>query len=51
MHTDLFIAGRYRKPSSGVTCDEMGPARPPYLAPDDAAEKLKRRLPALQETL
>jgi len=30
---------------------EMGPARPPYMAPDDAAERLRKRLPALQEVL
>jgi N-acetylneuraminate lyase len=30
---------------------EMGPARPPYMAPDNAADLIKRRLPALQEIL
>ncbi|MGH7864904.1 MAG: dihydrodipicolinate synthase family protein, partial [Candidatus Binataceae bacterium] len=30
---------------------EMGPARPPYLAPVDAAERLRKRLPALNEVL
>jgi dihydrodipicolinate synthase/N-acetylneuraminate lyase len=30
---------------------EMGPARPPYMAPEDAAERLRKRLPALHEVL
>src|SRR5207253_7712405 len=30
---------------------ELGPARPPYMAPDDAAERLRKRLPELQEVL
>jgi dihydrodipicolinate synthase/N-acetylneuraminate lyase len=30
---------------------EMGPARPPYMAPEDAAELIKRRLPRLNELL
>ena len=30
---------------------EMGPARPPYMAPENAAELIKRRLPALKEIL
>jgi N-acetylneuraminate lyase len=30
---------------------EMGPARPPYMAPADAAERLLKRLPALKELL
>jgi dihydrodipicolinate synthase/N-acetylneuraminate lyase len=30
---------------------EMGPARPPYMAPDNAAELIKRRLPKLMEML
>jgi hypothetical protein len=29
----------------------MGPARPPYMAPEDAAERLRKRLPQLQEIL
>ncbi len=31
--------------------NEMGPARPPYMAPDDAADRLRKRLPALKEML
>ena len=30
---------------------EMGPARPPYMAPDNAAELIKSRLPKLMEML
>jgi dihydrodipicolinate synthase/N-acetylneuraminate lyase len=30
---------------------EMGPARPPYMAPDDAVERIRKRLPALKEIL
>jgi len=30
---------------------EMGPARPPYLAPDDAEERLTRALPLLTEVV
>jgi dihydrodipicolinate synthase/N-acetylneuraminate lyase len=30
---------------------EMGPARPPYMAPDNAAELIKSRLPKLNELL
>lgn len=30
---------------------EMGPARPPYMAPENAADLIKRRLPALREIL
>jgi dihydrodipicolinate synthase/N-acetylneuraminate lyase len=43
--------GTTKLTASVVTGIEMGPARPPYLAPDDAAERLKRRLPALKEVL
>ena len=34
--------------STGI---DMGPARPPYMAPEDAAERLRKRLPQLQEIL
>jgi dihydrodipicolinate synthase/N-acetylneuraminate lyase len=34
--------------STGI---EMGPARPPYMAPDDAAERIRKRLPLLKEVL
>jgi hypothetical protein len=30
---------------------EMGPARPPYMAPNNAAELIKSRLPKLNELL
>ncbi len=30
---------------------EMGPARPPYMAPENAAELIKSRLPKLMEML
>jgi dihydrodipicolinate synthase/N-acetylneuraminate lyase len=30
---------------------EMGPARPPYMAPDDAADRIRKRLPLLKEIL
>jgi dihydrodipicolinate synthase/N-acetylneuraminate lyase len=34
--------------STGI---EMGPARPPYMAPADAAERIRKRLPLLKEVL
>lgn len=43
--------GTTKVTASVVTGIEMGPARPPYLAPEDAAERLRRRLPALMEVL
>ena len=43
--------GTTKVTASVVTGIDMGPARPPYLAPDDAAELLRRRLPPLQEML
>jgi dihydrodipicolinate synthase/N-acetylneuraminate lyase len=43
--------GTTKVTASVVTGIDMGPARPPYLAPDDAAERLRKRLPALQEIL
>ena len=43
--------GTTKVTASVVTGINMGPARPPYMAPDDAAERLKRRLPALEEML
>jgi hypothetical protein len=30
---------------------EMGPARPPYMAPENAADLIKSRLPELMEIL
>ncbi len=43
--------GTTKVTASVTTGIEMGPARPPYLAPDDAAERLRKRLPALKEIL
>jgi dihydrodipicolinate synthase/N-acetylneuraminate lyase len=43
--------GTTKVTASVTTGIEMGPARPPYLAPDDAAERLLKRLPALKEVL
>jgi dihydrodipicolinate synthase/N-acetylneuraminate lyase len=37
--------------ASVVTGIDMGPARPPYMAPEDAAERLLKRLPALLEII
>jgi dihydrodipicolinate synthase/N-acetylneuraminate lyase len=43
--------GTTKVTASVTTGIEMGPARPPYLAPADAAELLRKRLPALKEIL
>jgi len=43
--------GTTKVTASVVTGIEMGPARPPYMAPEDAAERLRRRLPELEELL
>ena len=43
--------GTTKVTASVVTGIDMGPARPPYMAPDDAAERLRKRLPELQELL
>ena len=43
--------GTTKVTASVVTGIDMGPARPPYMAPADAAERLKLRLPALMEVL
>ena len=43
--------GTTKVTASVVTGIDMGPARPPYMAPDDAAERLRQRLPELQEVL
>ncbi len=43
--------GTTKVTASVTTGIEMGPARPPYMAPADAAERLRKRLPALQEML
>ncbi|MGO9607031.1 MAG: dihydrodipicolinate synthase family protein [Candidatus Binataceae bacterium] len=43
--------GTTKVTASVTTGIEMGPARPPYMAPEDAAERLLKRLPALRELL
>ena len=43
--------GTTKVTASVATGIEMGPARPPYMAPDDAAERIKKRLPLLKEIL
>ena len=43
--------GTTKVTASVVTGIDMGPARPPYMAPDDAAKRLRKRLPELQELL
>ena len=43
--------GTTKVTASVVTGIDMGPARPPYMAPDDAADRLRKRLPELQELL
>jgi dihydrodipicolinate synthase/N-acetylneuraminate lyase len=43
--------GTTKVTASVVTGIDMGPARPPYMAPEDAAERLQKRLPALLEII
>lgn len=43
--------GTTKVTASVATGIEMGPARPPYMAPADAAERIKKRLPLLREIL
>jgi dihydrodipicolinate synthase/N-acetylneuraminate lyase len=43
--------GTTKVTASVVTGIEMGPPRPPYLAPPDAEEHLRKRLPDLLEVL
>ncbi len=43
--------GTTKVTASVVTGIDMGPARPPYMAPEDAAERLHKRLPALLEMI
>jgi dihydrodipicolinate synthase/N-acetylneuraminate lyase len=43
--------GTTKVTASVVTGIDMGPARPPYMAPEDAAERLQKRLPALMEII
>ncbi len=43
--------GTTKVTASVATGIEMGPARPPYMAPADAAERIRKRLPLLNEVL
>jgi len=45
----LGALGMTKKTASVVTGIDMGPARPPYLAPDDAEERITQRLPELYD--
>lgn len=45
----LGALGMTKATASVVTGIEMGPARPPYLAPDDAEERITKRLPELYD--
>ena len=45
----LGALGMTKVTASVVTGIEMGPARPPYLAPDDAEERITKRLPELYD--
>jgi 4-hydroxy-tetrahydrodipicolinate synthase len=47
----LGALGMTKVTASVVTGIEMGPARPPYLAPDDAEERITKRLPELYEVV
>src|ERR1700736_5902316 len=47
----LGTLGMTKTTASVVTGIEMGPARPPYLAPDDAEERIEKRLPELYEVV
>jgi dihydrodipicolinate synthase/N-acetylneuraminate lyase len=43
--------GTTKVTASVATGIEMGPARPPYMAPADAAERIRQRLPLLNEVI
>jgi dihydrodipicolinate synthase/N-acetylneuraminate lyase len=45
----LGAIGMTKVCASVVTGIQMGPVRPPYLAPEDATERIERRLPELYE--
>lgn len=45
----LGALGMTKVTASVVTGIDMGPARPPYLAPDDAEERIAKRLPELYD--
>ena len=47
----LGALGMTKVTASVVTGIDMGPARPPYLAPDDAEERITKRLPELYEVV
>ncbi|MDE3074487.1 MAG: dihydrodipicolinate synthase family protein, partial [Chloroflexota bacterium] len=47
----LGAIGMTKVCASVATGIQMGPVRPPYMAPDDAEERLTRRLPELAELL
>ncbi|MBV8150844.1 MAG: dihydrodipicolinate synthase family protein [Candidatus Eremiobacteraeota bacterium] len=47
----LGALGMTKATASVVTGIEMGPVRPPYLAPDDAVERIEKRLPELAEVV
>ena len=47
----LGALGMTKATASVVTGIDMGPARPPYLAPDDAEERITKRLPELYEVV
>ncbi|HEY0614172.1 MAG TPA: dihydrodipicolinate synthase family protein [Candidatus Elarobacter sp.] len=47
----LGALGMTKVTASVVTGIDMGPARPPYLAPDDAPERIEKRLPELYDVV
>jgi dihydrodipicolinate synthase/N-acetylneuraminate lyase len=47
----LGALGMTKTTASVVTGIDMGPARPPYLAPDDAQERIEHRLPELYDVV
>ena len=47
----LGALGMTKATASVVTGIDMGPARPPYLAPDDAEERITKRLPELYDVV
>ena len=47
----LGALGMTKATASVVTGIEMGRVRPPYLAPDDAVERIEKRLPELAEVV
>jgi dihydrodipicolinate synthase/N-acetylneuraminate lyase len=47
----LGALGMTKTTASVVTGIDMGPARPPYLAPDDAQERIEQRIPELYDVV